>query len=94
MVPALAGDNSNDSVTPVARVNAVVNNSHDIKTASVALEYGVPAVASNGRKDGDAAMGAAAGVSHAKGNKSTSKSGLGLATKGWGGARGGGAVRR
>ena len=81
MVPARAGDNGDDDVTPNAGVNAVVKNSHDVENASAAWDYGFPAVASNGGKDGDATTGAAAGVSHAKGTKSASKSGLGLAAK-------------
>ena len=81
-VPARAGDNGDDDVTPVARVNAVVKNSNDVENASATWNYGIPTVAFDGGKDDNAATGGTSGVSHAKGKKSASMSGFGEAVKG------------
>ena len=45
------GDNGNDNVTPVSGVNVVVKNGHNVKNASAAHDYNVPAVTFDGDKD-------------------------------------------
>ena len=87
-VPARTGDNGNYDITPVAGVNAVVKNSHNVENTSATLDYSVPVVDFDRGDDGDAATGGQYGVSHAKRTKLASKSGLGSEAKGWEGGTG------
>ena len=72
---ARAGDNDDEDVTPISGFDVIVKNVEDVENASAARDDDVPVVAFNGGKDGDVATGAAAGVSHARGKESASKSG-------------------